>query len=79
MRGNGLRVLGPYRNGSKWRLVVFEEGGRKAMLAASQDAAVALKARLLRLFDDRSRLPVGTAHIPGVIFWGRTSAYGLRR
>jgi integrase len=61
MRGKSLRVLGPYRNGGKWRLVVFEDGGRKALLADSQDEAVALKARLLRLFEDRSRLPISAA------------------
>ena len=31
------RVLGPYVNGDKFRLVVFEGGGRKSVVVASAD------------------------------------------
>ena len=55
------RVLGPYRNGDKWRLVVFDENGRKALLAPSKEEAEKIKAGLLRMFEDRSLLTIGAA------------------
>jgi integrase len=49
-----MRVLGPYKNGTKWRLVVFEGGNRKSLvldsheqaIKAQQDLQTALKARI---------------------------------
>jgi hypothetical protein len=37
------RVLGPYRNGDKWRLVVLDGGSRKAVVAETHEAALALR------------------------------------
>ena len=37
------RVLGPYKNGEKWRLVVLDGGSRKAMVADTHEAALALR------------------------------------
>jgi integrase len=56
------RVLGPYRNGDKWRLVVFDDkGNRMARLAETEKEAEQIKASMLRLFDDRSLLTVDAA------------------
>jgi integrase len=56
------RVLGPYANGGKWRLVVFDEKGqRMARLAETKEEAEQIKASLLRLFDDRSLLTIEAA------------------
>jgi integrase len=55
------RVLGPYANSGKWRLVVFDARGRKAMLADSLAEAEQLKAGLLRLVKDQSLLTIGAA------------------
>ena len=38
-----LRVLGPYRNGDKWRLVMLDGDSRKALVADSYEAALALR------------------------------------
>jgi integrase len=40
------RVLGPYKNGNKWRLVLLDGVQRKAMVADSLEAALALRADL---------------------------------
>ncbi len=37
------RVLGPYRNGDKWRLVILDGGSRKAVVAETHEAAMALR------------------------------------
>jgi integrase len=55
------RVLGPYRNGDKWRLVIFEDSGRKSVLTHSLEEAEKTKARLLQLFEDRSLVTIGDA------------------
>ena len=55
------RVLGPYRNSDKWRLVVFDENGRKALLAPTLEEAEQLKSGLLRMFSNRSLLTIGAA------------------
>ncbi len=52
------RVLGPYCNGDKWRLVIFDENGRKALLASSREEAEKLKTSLLQTFEDRSLLTI---------------------
>lgn len=40
------RVLGPYRNGAKWRLVVLDGSARKSLLAETEEQAVALRREL---------------------------------
>lgn len=56
------RVLGPYANGGKWRLVVFDEKGqRMARLAETKEEAERIKESLLALFADRSLLTIGAA------------------
>lgn len=40
------RVLGPYRNADKWRLVLLDGPSRKALLAETYEAALALRAEL---------------------------------
>ena len=35
--GDGARVLGPYRNGPKWRLIVREGTGRKSLVFDTRD------------------------------------------
>lgn len=37
------RVLGPYRNGEKWRLVILDGSSRKAVVTESHDAALLLR------------------------------------
>lgn len=37
------RVLGPYRNGDKWRLVMLDGASRRALVADSHEAALALR------------------------------------
>ncbi|MFO0623956.1 MAG: tyrosine-type recombinase/integrase [Polyangia bacterium] len=37
------RVLGPYKNGEKWRLVVLDGESRKAMVADTHETALALR------------------------------------
>jgi site-specific recombinase XerC len=37
------RVLGPYKNGDKWRLVVLDGGSRKSVVAETHEAALALR------------------------------------
>ena len=37
------RVLGPYRNGDKWRIVMLDGDTRKALVADSYEAALALR------------------------------------
>jgi hypothetical protein len=37
------RVLGPYKNGDKWRIVMLDGDMRKALVADSYEAALALR------------------------------------
>jgi hypothetical protein len=37
------RVLGPYKNGDKWRIVMLDGDTRKALVADSYEAALALR------------------------------------
>lgn len=55
------RVLGPYRSGHKWRIVVKDRGRRKSFIADSLSDAEALKANHLSLFGDRSLTVVEVA------------------
>lgn len=61
MPSTRLRVLGPYRNGEKWRLVLFDQHGRKAVLASTEAEAEALKSSLLRRADDGAQLSIAAA------------------
>ena len=53
------KVLGPYENGSKWRLVVKEGQGRKSLVFATEAEALAVRAELLARFDDRANQTIG--------------------
>lgn len=55
------RVLGPYANGKRWRLVVFEGDARKAMLTDTREEAEQIKAKLLAAFLDLSSMTIGAA------------------
>jgi integrase len=61
MPSKSARVLGPYRNGDKWRVVIFDESGRKALLAPSREEAEKLKSGLSRMVEDRSLINIGAA------------------
>ena len=55
------RVIGPYRDRQKWRLVIFENEGRKSLVTQTREEAEKAKADLLRMFEDRSLLTLGAA------------------
>jgi integrase len=48
MRKSSARVLGPYENGQKWRLVILEGPQRKSIVADTHEAALKLREDLLR-------------------------------
>jgi len=48
------RVLGPYPNRDKWRLVVLDGNRRKSLVAATEQAAHELKAQLLGVVQEQS-------------------------
>lgn len=45
------RVVGPYEEKNRWRIVVVEKGQRKSFFCTSQEEAVKLKSRLARQVD----------------------------
>lgn len=53
------RVLGPYANGSKWRLVLLDGTARKALVADTEEKALALKASLEQELQARAGRTVG--------------------
>lgn len=55
------KVLGPYLNASKWRLVVKEGGGRKSLVFDTEKEALAVRANLLTTFDNRANRTIGEA------------------
>lgn len=55
------RVLGPYANGDKFRLVVREGGGRKSVVVATLQEAQRVKEQLTRMLGARPRLTIGEA------------------
>lgn len=61
MRVKNASVLGPYRNGDKWRVVLIEDAGRTAKLCATLEEAEQLKATLQQHFQDRSRILLSDA------------------
>ncbi|MFO0574306.1 MAG: tyrosine-type recombinase/integrase [Polyangia bacterium] len=48
------RVLGPYVNGDKWRLVVLDGTARKSLVAETEEKALALKAELEQALTARA-------------------------
>ena len=45
------RVVGPYQEKSRWRIVVVEQGQRKSFFCASQEEALKLKAQFAKEVD----------------------------
>ena len=50
----GARVLGPYRSGTKWRLVLLQGQARKALVADSYESAIALRGSLLSTLQEHA-------------------------
>ena len=55
------RVLGPYENGDKFRLVVCEGGGRKSVVVATRQEAQRVKEQLTGMLGAPPRLTIGEA------------------
>ena len=55
------RVLGPYKNGNKWRLVLLDGAQRKAMVADTLEAALALRTDLSSQLDRHAGRRLGDA------------------
>lgn len=53
MTSDAPRVLGPYRNGVKWRLIVREGKGRKSIVYDTKEQAESVRGKLLAALDDR--------------------------
>lgn len=55
----GARVLGPYSNGDKWRLVIKEGQGRKSLVYDTIEQAQAVRRHMLGILDSRASRTVG--------------------
>src|SRR6187402_2423974 len=55
------RVLGPYPNGDKFRLVVFEGEGRKSVVVATLEEAQRVKDQIVNMLGERIQVPIGAA------------------
>lgn len=55
------RVLGPYVNGDKFRLVVLEDAGRKSLVVATVEEAQRVKGEILDVLRQRPQLTIGEA------------------
>jgi integrase len=55
------RVLGPYPNGEKFRLVVFEGQGRKSVVLPTIEEAQRVKEQILGMLADRTQVRIGDA------------------
>ena len=53
------KVLGPYENKDKWRLVVKSGDKRKSLVFDTFDQVETAKSNLLASFDDSAKLTVG--------------------
>jgi hypothetical protein len=53
------KVLGPYANNDKWRLVVKSGDKRKSLVFDTVEQAETAKGNLLASFDDSAKLTVG--------------------
>lgn len=56
---NSAKVLGPYQNASKWRLVIKEGQGRKSLVFETEAEALAVRRDLLANFDNRTNRTIG--------------------
>jgi integrase len=57
MRSGAARVLGPYRNAQKWRLIIREGRERKSLVYDTKEQAENMRGRLLAgLYDRGSRM-----------------------
>lgn len=59
MASETARVLGPYPNGQKWRLVVKEGKGRKSLVFDTREQAESVRGNLLIALDDRACRSIG--------------------
>ena len=55
------RVLGPYPNGDKFRLVVFEGTGRKSVVVATLEEAQRVKDQIATMLGESIQVPIGAA------------------
>ena len=55
------KVLGPYRNGDKWRLVIKEGDTRKSLVYATEEEALTVRRDLLTALDERGSRTIGDA------------------
>jgi len=56
-----VKVTGPYREGDKWRLVLFEHGKRSAKLYEDRETAELVRGRILDAADARFGRTIGQA------------------
>lgn len=59
MTSEAARVLGPYPNGQKWRLVVKEGKARKSLVFDTREQAESVRSDLLAALDDRACRGIG--------------------
>lgn len=59
MASSVARVLGPYSNGSKWRLIVREGKGRKSLIYETREQAESMRGKLLEALEDGSSRMIG--------------------
>jgi len=59
MTSDAARVLGPYRNGQKWRLIVREGKGRKSLVFDTREQAESVRGNLLAALDNRASRTIG--------------------
>lgn len=52
--GQKARVLGPYPNGTKWRLIVKEATGRKSLVFETREQAESVRATMQTAIEDRA-------------------------
>ncbi len=53
------RVLGPYRNGQKWRVIIREGKKRQSLVYDTREQAESVRCKLLAGFDDRASRTIG--------------------
>jgi integrase len=59
MNSESARVLGPYRNGEKWRLIVREGKGRKSLVFDTREHAESARGTLLASLSNRACRLIG--------------------
>ena len=70
--GTVTKVLGPYPNGGKWRLVVKEGAQRKSLVCDTEQEALSVRAQLLGVFDDRASKTIGEVIVEYLAYKRRT-------